>query len=188
MTRILTASGRLVDPLDLHVSDVCLDDIAHHLAQTPRFGGATCFLYSVAEHSVAVANRVWTTTQNPRAAAYGLLHDAAEYLLGDVRQPVKMRPEMAWLRNAEKDMLGTIYARFDLNTHDAALHAASVREADTYETRREALYLMPEHPVWDVQFPGHDDSDIGPCPSCLSCHEAKALFLATAKKYGVAEP
>ncbi len=71
--------------MDLEPSDIYIEDIAHGLANTCRFSGQVPEFYSVAQHSIHVAEQV-------RATEYGLcglLHDASEAYLCDVPRPVK---------------------------------------------------------------------------------------------------
>lgn len=82
MSWIQTFTGRKVDPMAMRAEDVCVEDIAHALAMKCRFTGHVPAFYSVAQHSVLVAqhceNKLW-----------GLLHDAAEAYLFDASRPVK---------------------------------------------------------------------------------------------------
>jgi hypothetical protein len=67
-----------------------IEDIAHQLALTNRYGGCSRYPYSVAQHSVLVADALWTAFGDPYLALDGLMHDAAEaYGTGDVIQPAK---------------------------------------------------------------------------------------------------
>jgi len=91
---IETASGRGVDLRDPQPADIALADIAHHLAQTNRYTGATsfgdfCRPISVAEHAVIVAQRLKAQTYPARVILAGLHHDDAEAYLGDVSRPLK---------------------------------------------------------------------------------------------------
>jgi hypothetical protein len=81
---IQTFTGRQYWPLDPHPSDVCIEDIAHHLSMLCRFTGACKRFYSVAEHSVHVSYLV-----PPELALHGLLHDASEAYCNDIARPVK---------------------------------------------------------------------------------------------------
>lgn len=81
MPEITTVSGKRVDLLNPDMSQIDIEDIAHHLALINRYYGATKLPYSVAQHSVYVANAT--------NSLEGLLHDAKEYVIGDVASPVK---------------------------------------------------------------------------------------------------
>ena len=82
-TLVGTVSGKLVDLLWPDWREIALGDIAHGLARIPRFLGQKHRTISVLEHSLAVGNML---TVNLRLA--GLLHDAHEYLFGDLVTPV----------------------------------------------------------------------------------------------------
>ena len=80
----LTFTGRQIWPLDPRPEDFCIEDVAHHLSLINRFTGATRYPYSVAQHSVNVAVNLPSRLQ-----LEGLMHDAAEYALGDMGRPLK---------------------------------------------------------------------------------------------------
>ena len=86
-------SGRRLDLLDPTPMDIEVEDIAHGLAFVARWNGQTFgdHPYSVAEHSILV-ERIFAL-QNPGIAAKwklaALLHDAPEYVIGDMISPVK---------------------------------------------------------------------------------------------------
>jgi len=86
-------SGRRLDLLDPSPLDVEIDDIAHGLARVARWNGQTHgdYAFSVAEHSVIVEDicgRLHPGWPDPwRLAA--LLHDGAEYVIGDMISPFK---------------------------------------------------------------------------------------------------
>jgi uncharacterized protein len=90
---MITASGRRFWPLDPREADVDFHDIAHHLSQLVRYGGAGAPFYSVAEHSVLLALHMKKITRDPalgrRLALWALLHDASEAYFADVIRPVK---------------------------------------------------------------------------------------------------
>lgn len=95
---IHTFTGRMVDPLDLQPEDVCIEDIAHHLANQCRFSGAVKKFYSVADHSIICSYLV-----APELALDALLHDAAECYLQDMARPLKHDPRFGQAyRGAEK--------------------------------------------------------------------------------------
>ena len=84
-----TYSGRLIDVLNPNPSDISFLDIAHHLSHLQRFNGGTTRSLSVARHSLNVSSIVLDDTGSPLSALYGLLHDAHEYITGDITTPIK---------------------------------------------------------------------------------------------------
>ena len=110
-------SGRRLDLLDPTPVDIEIEDIAHGLGFVARWNGQTLgdFPYSVAEHSLLV-ERIHARLA-PRAPAKwrlaALLHDAPEYVIGDMISPVKsaIGPDYADL---EKRLAAAIHLRFGL--------------------------------------------------------------------------
>lgn len=93
------ASGRKYYPFAPKAEDICIEDIAHHLATAARWNGATVhpdnpdlISYSVAEHSVLVADHVEFEQERPDLALEALLHDAVETYLSDLIRPLKYSP------------------------------------------------------------------------------------------------
>src|SRR5688572_33225131 len=86
-------SGRRLDILDPSPLDVELSDIAHGLARVARWNGQTQgdYPFSVAQHSVLVLEifRALNPGADARALLYALLHDAPEYVVGDLISPFK---------------------------------------------------------------------------------------------------
>lgn len=80
-------NGRMFWPLDPRADEVHIDDIAHALSNTCRWGGRVREFYSVCQHSVHVAQIVERTRPDLTLAA--LLHDAAEAYLEDIPTPIK---------------------------------------------------------------------------------------------------
>jgi len=85
-------SGRRLDLLDPTPMDIEIEDIAHGLAFVARWNGQTRgdWPYSVAEHSLLVETIF--SRSHPEARAWqlaALLHDAPEYVIGDMISPVK---------------------------------------------------------------------------------------------------
>ena len=126
---IYTYTGKQVNPLDLRPEDVCIEDIAHHLACCNRFAGACRVPISVAQHSVYAAQLCWETPH----ALQALLHDAAESYLGDITKWLKGTPEMAGYRAAEDKAQRLIYRVFGCAEEDAP----EVKEADRLLVRYE---------------------------------------------------
>jgi len=76
---IQARSGRYISFVAPDPNVFCINDIAHALSHTCRFGGHTRDFYSVAQHSVLVS---YLVPENDQFAA--LMHDAAEAYVGDV--------------------------------------------------------------------------------------------------------
>lgn len=86
-----TYTGRNFYPLNPRVEDVTIIDIAHHLSNTCRYGGAVDTLYSVAQHSCILTDYVEKNVPKvtPGECLQMLMHDASEYVLGDIPRPIK---------------------------------------------------------------------------------------------------
>ena len=86
-------SGRRLDLLDPSALDIEIEDIAHGLSFLTRWNGQTIGQhgYSVAEHSLLVEEifSVLNPKIEPKWKMTALLHDAAEYVIGDLISPVK---------------------------------------------------------------------------------------------------
>lgn len=91
----------LIDPID----------IAHSLSQQCRFAGHTRPFYSVAEHSVRVAQEL----DDVEDKLWGLLHDATETYLVDLPSPIKNDTAMGfYYREIEQEVESAIIGRFEL--------------------------------------------------------------------------
>lgn len=144
---MLTASGRLFDPKCLAagvmIEAVCLPDIAHSLAQICRFGGHCKRHYSVAEHSLLVAEILRFRGIPAAGQLAGLLHDVHEAYCGDVPTPIKRALGEPW-REFESGIEKTVHAALGVSelmgawqaeVHDAYLCALV--------TEMRALFLVP---------------------------------------------
>lgn len=90
MTWVQTVSGIPFDLLDPKPDMVRVDDIAHALSRIVRFNGHTSGEpYSVAHHSMLVADLLASWGAPPAIVREGLLHDAAEAYYGDIVSPLK---------------------------------------------------------------------------------------------------
>ncbi len=144
---IQTRSGRAVDPFNLTVDDVVIEDIAFALSNIGRYNGHVEF-YSVAQHCVNVSKIVAT----PQA----LLHDAWEAYAGDFARPVKLRLRVGdrTVHEHEAVQLRVIHDALGILPPDAA-HAAAIKAADNVMLATEARDLMsPMHPIWDEWLKG----------------------------------
>jgi hypothetical protein len=131
----MTYTGKLFHPLDPDPSEVCLRDIAHALAQIPRFGGHASERYTVAQHSLRLAKLVPT----PELRLPGLLHDAAEAYIGDIPTPLKRVPAVQWI---EEQILRAIFYHFGIQ--DALPLDYRIQGLDFRLKLGEGQALMPD--------------------------------------------
>jgi 5'-nucleotidase len=132
-------SGRRLDLLDPSALDIEIEDIAHGLARVARWNGQTtgAHIYSVAQHCLLVEAlaRVRTPRLDRRARLAVLLHDAPEYVIGDMISPFKAVIGDAY-KAVERRLLTAIHRRFGLPPQSAAELEDLIKAAD-----RAAAYL-----------------------------------------------
>ena len=137
-------SGRRLDLLDPTPVDIEIEDIAHGLAFVARWNGQTYgdYPYSVAEHSILVEvifGRIDPSAPNKwRLAA--LLHDAPEYVIGDMISPVKAAVGPGY--GALDDRLAAaIHLRFGLPAVLPKLVKSKLKRADKVSAWMEATQI-----------------------------------------------
>src|SRR5580700_5375088 len=110
-------SGRRLDLLDPSPLDIEIADIAHGLARVARWNGQTrgTHIFSVAPHTLLVENvmREQTPRVDIRLRLAALLHDAPEYVIGDMISPFKAVLGGDY-KAVEKRLLSAIHIRFGL--------------------------------------------------------------------------
>jgi 5'-deoxynucleotidase YfbR-like HD superfamily hydrolase len=137
-------SGRRLDLLDPSPIDVELSDIAHGLARVARWNGQTHgeHAFSVAQHSLVVEEIF--RLQNPERSAadcqMALLHDAPEYVIGDMISPFKAVVGGGY-KAVEQRLEAAIHIRFSLPPHPTASLKALIKKADTVSAYFEATRL-----------------------------------------------
>jgi 5'-deoxynucleotidase YfbR-like HD superfamily hydrolase len=131
-------SGRRLDLLDPSPLDVEIADIAHGLARVARWNGQTSgsHIFSVAQHTLlveAIARR--RTSLDARAQLAILLHDAPEYVIGDMITPFKSVIGESY-KAVEHRLLAAIHLRFGLPAPLPAELTRLIKSSD-----RAAAYL-----------------------------------------------
>src|SRR3954449_12252103 len=110
-------SGRRLDLLDPSPLDIEIADIAHGLARVARWNGQTggTHIFSVAQHTLLVeaVMREHSPRIDARVRLAALLHDAPEYVIGDMISPFKAVLDGAY-KAVEKRLLSAIHVRFGL--------------------------------------------------------------------------
>ena len=137
-------SGRRLDLLDPSPLDVEMEDIAHGLARVARWNGQTSgeHIFSVAQHVLLV--EALARAKVPRLDARGrlatLLHDAPEYVVGDMISPFKAVIGDSY-KAVEKRLLGAIHLRFGLPARLPEDLTALIKTADRNAAWLEATKL-----------------------------------------------
>ena len=89
MSRILTHSQKMFDPVNPEVQLIDIEDIAHALSMLCRANGHFKSFYSVGQHSINCMKEAAARGYTERVQLACLLHDASEAYLSDVTRPVK---------------------------------------------------------------------------------------------------
>lgn len=190
-TRCHTFTGSGFDPFCPRAEDVRLEDIAHHLAMTCRFGGATPEHYSVAQHAVRVARLAYIASGNPLWTLFALHHDDAEAYIHDLRRPIKQR---VWISRGhsddedgrtvcdpfeglEDDVLGAIFRKLftPQQIDEEGKIRGLIKDCDNAMLNAEMIGLLEDDPGipspyrWEPILPS----------DCLDWRAAEAAFLAT---------
>jgi uncharacterized protein len=136
-------SGRRLDLLDPSPLDVEIEDIAHGLARVARWNGQTAgaHIFSVAQHSLlteTLARQRGSLDRESRLAV--LLHDAPEYVIGDMISPFKAVIGDAY-KAVEARLLAAIHLRFGLPPVLPGALTAVIKAADRSAAHLEATRL-----------------------------------------------
>jgi hypothetical protein len=176
-------SGRRLDLLDPSPLDVELSDIAHGLARVARWNGQTRgdHAFSVAQHCLVVEAifRIRKPDATPDECQMTLLHDAPEYVIGDMISPFKAVVGGGY-KSVEKRLEAAIHLRFGLPAHPSAVLKSAIKKADQIAAYFEATELAGFTPAEARKFFGQprgltlDMLNIPPMPAV----EAEARFAA----------
>lgn len=145
MTWLLTHGGNVLDIEHIDPNQIDLGDISRSLSLTYRFNGMTRRPISVAEHSLNVVDIMERTMgiSNPGALLAGLMHDAHEFITGDLPSPMKAVVGDAW-RNTETHVQRQVLKRFGLWT-EYITHRHEIGHADMTALSTERAQLLPQH-------------------------------------------
>jgi len=166
-------SGRRLDLLDPSPLDIEISDIAHGLARVARWNGQTSgeHAFSVAQHSLLVeaiySELVPQATPGQRLTA--LLHDAPEYVIGDMISPFKAVMGGSY-KDCEHRLQHAIHLRFSLPAETPAGLKKDIKRADQIAAYFEATRLAGFSAAEATQFFGRprgfsaDRLDLAPRP------------------------
>jgi 5'-deoxynucleotidase YfbR-like HD superfamily hydrolase len=137
-------SGRRLDLLDPSPLDIEVEDIAHGLARVARWNGQTigAHIFSVAQHTLLVEAvlRAQMPRADHRVRLAVMLHDAPEYVIGDMISPFKAVIGGSY-KAVEKRLLTAIHVRFGLPAALPAELTARIKAADAGAAYLEATRL-----------------------------------------------
>jgi 5'-deoxynucleotidase YfbR-like HD superfamily hydrolase len=137
-------SGRRLDLLDPSPLDIEMADIAHGLARVARWNGQTngAHIFSVAQHTLLVeaVMREHSPRADARVRLAALLHDAPEYVIGDMISPFKAVLGGSY-KAVEARLLAAIHIRFGLPPILPAEITQQIKAADNGAAYLEAIQL-----------------------------------------------
>lgn len=137
-------SGRRLDLLDPSPLDIEIEDIAHGLARVARWNGQTtgAHAFSVAQHSLIVEDisRKLAPEWDRKRRLAALLHDAPEYVIGDMISPFKTALGVDY-KAFEAKLEAAIHMRFGLPAHPSAAVKGVIKRADIICAYFEAVQL-----------------------------------------------
>ena len=155
-------SGRRLDLLDPSPLDIEITDIAHGLARVARWNGQTKgdHAFSVAQHSLLVEKIFVALLPNSGRSErlYALLHDAAEYVIGDMISPFKAVMGGNY-RDVENRLEAAINIWAGLKPHPAVRLRNLIKQADKQAAYLEATQLAGFTETEAAQFFGLPDPD-----------------------------
>ena len=137
-------SGRRLDLLDPSPLDIEIEDIAHGLARVARWNGQTDgeYAFSVAQHSLLV--EIIVSELEPkldrRFRLAALIHDAPEFVIGDLISPFKAALSLDY-RTFEAKLLAAIHLRFGLPAELPDEVTKLIKRADRIAAYYEATCL-----------------------------------------------
>ena len=156
-------SGRRLDLLDPTPMDIEVEDIAHGLAFVARWNGQTRgdWPYSVAEHSLLVEEIF--SRQNPGIAARwklaALLHDAPEYVIGDMISPVKAAIGAGY-GELDLRLTAAVHLRFGLPAMLPVAVKKAIKAADKVSAWAEAVQIAGFSETEADRFFGRPKGDV----------------------------
>jgi hypothetical protein len=180
-------SGRRLDLLDPSPTDIAIEDIAHGLARVARWNGQTLgdHAFSVAQHALLVADIAAALKPEieRRWLLAALLHDAPEYVIGDLISPFKAAVGLDY-KAFELRLLRAVHLAFGLPEALPEAVTADIKHADRIAAYYEATALAGFSPEEALRYFGEPDGlprafrqelgSLAPLPAAA----AQTIFLA----------
>ena len=105
-------NNKIIDLEHIKEENINIEHIAHALSMQCRYNGQIKEFYSVAQHSMFVADVLWHMTDDKQVALCGLLHDAAEAYIGDIVAPLKNR--LSFVKELEGKIISRILDKYNI--------------------------------------------------------------------------
>ena len=173
-------SGRRLDLLDPSPFDIEIEDIAHGLARVARWNGQTIgeHAFSVAQHSVVVEEIVAHIQPDiaPKWRLAALLHDASEYVIGDMISPFKSALGFNY-KEFEARLESAIHLRFGLPPKSPVAIKKLIKKADTACAFFEATQLAGFDRKESLRLFGAPPADYDLVIQPLAAGQAQARYL-----------
>ena len=151
MSRIMTHSRKMFDPLAPEPELIDIADIAHALSMLCRANGHFDSFYSVGQHSINCAVEARERGYSRKVQLACLLHDASEAYLSDVTRPVK--EELPQYKLMEKPLQDAIWAKY--------------LPAPLTEQEEALVFLVDDH-ILENEFPALMGEKLKPTVPALS--------------------
>ena len=174
-------SGRRLDLINPSAMDIEIEDIAHGLSRVARWNGQTTgdHSFSVAQHSVLVEEIARTITPSVDRSwlLAALLHDASEYVVGDMISPFKNALGVDY-RAFEEKLMQAIHIRFSLPAVISPQLKKFIKRADKVSAYLEATQIAGFSEIESRKF-------FGPPPilvkdikiTTMPANDAKRLYI-----------
>ena len=185
-------SGRRLDLLDPSPFDIEIEDIAHGLARVARWNGQTVgeHAFSVAQHSCVVEEIAAHIRPGlePKWRLAALLHDASEYVIGDMISPFKAALGVSY-KDFEARLEHAIHIRFGLPAKTPLEIKKLIKEADKacafFEATQLAGFTRPEALGFFGKPPAGYDLTIDPLPAPIAQQRYLERYRVLAEAVGL---
>ena len=185
-------SGRRLDLLDPSPFDIEIEDIAHGLARVARWNGQTIgeHAFSVAQHSCVVEEIAVHMKPDlaPKWRLAALLHDASEYVIGDMISPFKSALGVNY-KDFEARLEGAIHVRFGLPPRSPIAIKTLLKKADRacafFEATQLAGFNRPESLKLFGAPPAGYDLVIDPLPAPIAQQRYLERFRVLGEAVGI---
>ncbi|MEM6903950.1 MAG: HD family hydrolase [Pseudomonadota bacterium] len=183
-------SGRRLDLIDPSPIDIEIEDIAHGLSRVARWNGQTSgsHAFTVAQHSLLVVDilpHIYPKAGTADRLA-ALLHDAPEYVVGDLISPFKRAVGLDY-QQFEERLLRAIHVRFGLAAILPETLTHAIKRADQIAAYLEATELAGFTAEEAEKFFGKPQAGFSADLTPLPAEDIKSNFINTFRRFSGAK-